>query len=100
MDFNLVPKTTKALNFENGLKYMTRLDGRDKAMRLVQYFSRYLMWQLQQSDPKVCWTHGAPRSMLVEYTDALSIPPACFAIHTTNNMYIYICYLCWNDVTY
>lgn len=52
MEFILVPKTVKELNPENVLKYMAKLDGRDKAMRFVQYFSRFLAWQLQQSDPK------------------------------------------------
>eukprot|EP00924_Labyrinthula_sp_SR-Ha-C_P006513 maker-scaffold_38-snap-gene-0.41-mRNA-1 protein AED:0.00 eAED:0.00 QI:143/1/1/1/1/1/2/90/224 len=41
-NFTLVPKSAKPANTENGIKYLQKLKGRDKAMRFIQYFSRFL----------------------------------------------------------
>mmetsp|Transcript_16142 Transcript_16142/g.20013 ORF Transcript_16142/g.20013 Transcript_16142/m.20013 type:complete len:237 (+) Transcript_16142:270-980(+) len=52
MSIRVVPAGCKPVNLSNLLTFLKKLDGRDKSLKFVQYFSRYLMHQLYQLNPK------------------------------------------------
>lgn len=52
MTLRLIPKKAKPATLPNVLKFLDTLSGRDKTLRFVQYFSRFLTYQLFQADPK------------------------------------------------
>jgi len=49
----LQPKTMKEFNLKNSTKILLGdLKGRDKVLRLVQYFTKFLVYHIKESDPK------------------------------------------------
>mmetsp|Transcript_13294 Transcript_13294/g.33901 ORF Transcript_13294/g.33901 Transcript_13294/m.33901 type:complete len:228 (+) Transcript_13294:121-804(+) len=52
MEAKLVPKGIKPATLKNVVKFTNDLKARDKILRLVQYYCKFLVYRLQASDPK------------------------------------------------
>lgn len=48
----LVPADVKAANLANIVKFTNKLKARDKLLRLAQYYLKFLVYRLEQTDPK------------------------------------------------
>merc|ERR1719329_891714 len=48
----LVPADVKAANLANIVKFTNKLKARDKLLRFAQYYLKFLVYRLQQTDPK------------------------------------------------
>lgn len=51
-NMKLVPAGVKPANLENVVKFTGKLKARDKLLRLVQYYLKFLVYRLEQTDPK------------------------------------------------